>query len=145
MRTRTTSEKFRMPKPSKLLLRGLLRRCPLCGGGKLFTRWFTMAADCPTCTYHFEREEGFFLGAFVMSTAITLASLMAFLVIGFATTLPNPPLVTLAIIGAAVGLLVPIIIYPFTKTLWSAVYLTMSRAMGDPWKRPVQPGIKPKP
>jgi uncharacterized YccA/Bax inhibitor family protein len=80
-----------------------------------------------------------------MSTAITLASLMAFLVIGFATTLPNPPLVTLAIIGAAVGLLVPIIIYPFTKTLWSAVYLTMSRAMGDPWKRPVQPGIKPKP
>jgi uncharacterized protein (DUF983 family) len=134
-----------MPKPSKLLLRGLLRHCPLCGGGKLFTRWFTMADDCPTCTYHFEREEGFFLGAFVMSTAITLASLMAFLVIGFATTLPDPPLVTLAIIGAFVGLLVPVIIYPFTKTLWSAVYLTMSRAMGDPWKRPVQPGIKPKP
>jgi uncharacterized protein (DUF983 family) len=145
MRTRTTSEKFRMPKPSKLLLRGLLRHCPLCGGGKLFTRWFTMVDDCPTCTYHFEREEGFFLGAFVMSTAITLASLMAFLVIGFATTLPNPPLVTLAFIGAFVGLLVPVIIYPFTKTLWSAVYLTMSRAMGDPWKRPVQPGIKPKP
>ncbi len=134
-----------MPRPSKLFFRGLTRRCPLCGGGKLFTRWFTMVPDCPTCTYHFEREEGFFLGAFVMSTAITLASLMAFLVIGFATTLPNPPLVTLAIIGAAVGFLVPIIIYPFTKTLWSAVYLTMSRAMGDPWKRPVQPGIKPKP
>ena len=133
-----------MPKPSKLLFRGLTRRCPLCGGGKLFTRWFTMVPDCPTCTYHFEREEGFFLGAFVMSTAITLASLMAFLVIGFATTLPNPPMVTLAIIGAAVGFAVPVIIYPFTKTLWTAVYVTMSRTMGDPWKRPVQPGFKPK-
>jgi uncharacterized protein (DUF983 family) len=134
-----------MPKPSKLLFRALLRRCPLCGGGRLFKRWFTMVPDCPTCTYHFEREEGFFLGAFVMSTVVTLAALMAFLAIGFAITLPHPPLVTLAIIGAVVGFLVPVFIYPFTKTLWTAVYLIMSRAMGDPWKRPVQPGFKAKP
>jgi predicted acyltransferase len=133
-----------MPKPSKLLIRAVIRRCPLCGGGNLFKRWFTMVPDCPTCTYHFEREEGFFLGAFVMSTVVTLASLMAFLAIGFAITLPDPPLVTLAIIGAVIGFAVPVIVYPFTKTLWTAVYLMMSRTMGDPWKRPVQPGFGPK-
>ena len=94
-----------------------------------------MVPQCPTCTYYFEREEGFFLGAFVMSTAITLAALMAFLVIGFATTLPDPPLVKLAIIGAVVGFGVPVLVYPFTKTLWTAVYMIMSRTMGDPWKR----------
>jgi uncharacterized protein (DUF983 family) len=133
-----------MPKPSKLLFRALIRHCPLCGGGKLFKRWFTMVPECPTCTYYFEREEGFFLGAFVMSTVITLASLMAFLAIGFAITLPHPPLVTLAIIGALIGFVVPLIIYPITKTLWTAVYLMMSRTMGDPWRRPVQPGFRAK-
>jgi uncharacterized protein (DUF983 family) len=122
------------PSNGKLLWRGATRKCAVCGGGRLFHRWYTMKPDCPTCTYHFEREEGFFLGAFVMNTVLTLGSLMIFLFVAFAVTLPNPPLVTLAILAGAFGFLLPIVAYPFTKTLWTAVDLIMHRTMGDPWK-----------
>ena len=80
----------------------------------------------------------------MISTTITLASLVAFLAIGFALTLPDPPLVRLAVIGALVGLLVPVIIYPFSKTVWTAVDLIMRRSMGDPWKRSQQTGFRSK-
>lgn len=101
-----------------------------------------MVDDCPTCAYHFEREEGFFLGAFVMNSAITLASLMLFLFISFALTLPHPPLLKLAIGAGTFGFLLPILTYPFSKTLWCSVDLIMRRAMGDPWSGGQQTGIQ---
>jgi uncharacterized protein (DUF983 family) len=130
------------PSTAVLLWRGARRKCPVCGGGKLFHRWFNMAIECPTCAYHFEREEGFFLGAFVMNTIITLAALMLFLFVSFALTLPDPPLVKLAIIGGTVGVLLPVVAYPFTKTLWCAVDLIMRRTLGNPWAGSRQQGSK---
>lgn len=32
----------------RMVLRGLVRRCPRCGGGGVFRRWFTMREHCPT-------------------------------------------------------------------------------------------------
>ncbi len=132
------------PSNAVLLWRGLRRKCPVCGGGKLFDHWFNMIDCCPTCTYRYEREEGFFLGAFVMNTIVTLASLMLFLFVSFAITLPRPPLVTLAVLGGALGLLIPIVAYPFTKTIWCAVDLIMRRSMGNPWASGQQQGIERK-
>ena len=37
---------------------GTTRRCPRCGSGHLFRRYFTMVDDCPRCGLHFEREQG---------------------------------------------------------------------------------------
>lgn len=124
-----------------LLARGITRRCPRCGGRKLFRRWFTMVDTCPSCGLRFEREEGFFLGAFVMNTAITLGSLMLYLVIAFALTLPDAPLVRLAVVGVLLGLIIPIAVYPFTKTIWCAVDLTMRRTMGESWQSERQTGF----
>ena len=56
-----------------MLGRALLKRCPLCGAGKLFTGWFRMKERCPGCGYLFEREEGFFLGAYVINLGIAQA------------------------------------------------------------------------
>ncbi len=65
-----------------MLGRGVCKRCPLCGTGKLFTRWFRMKERCPGCGYLFEREEGFFLGAYVINygigSAIVAVALVAF-------------------------------------------------------------------
>lgn len=63
------------PSPARMLTRGLLRRCPVCGSGGLFTGWFKMRDRCPRCRYTFAREEGFFLGAILMNFAVAEALL----------------------------------------------------------------------
>ena len=49
-----------------MLWRGITKRGPVCGGGRLFTGWFRMKERRPMCGYRFEREEGFFLFLFYL-------------------------------------------------------------------------------
>lgn len=78
----------------------------------------------------FEREEGFFLGAFVVNFGVMLFSLAAFIAVGVAVTLPDPSAIGLAAGGMAVGTLVPVAFYPFSRTFWSAL---------DLWMKPLEP------
>ncbi len=126
-----------------MLLRGATRRCPRCGAGHLFRRWLKMVDTCPRCSYRFEREEGFFLGALVMNVIITQAAIVAVIAIGFALTLPDAPVTALAIGGGVLAGITPVISYPFTKTLWTAVDLIMRKTMGESYATPdgSQPGV----
>ena len=113
---------------ARLLGRALLRRCPRCGAGGLFTRWFTMAERCPRCGMRFEREEGFFLGAYVVNFAVTegllLVLLMAYVLVQANASDGVPVLpVVLATVSAAV--LMPLVFYPVSRTIWVAVELVM--------------------
>jgi uncharacterized protein (DUF983 family) len=119
------ADPFPLPGPTRMFLRGLVKHCPRCGSGKLFTGWLTMKPRCPRCGMCFEREEGFFLGAFVMNFAVMLLAVAGFIAIGVAVTLPDPDPVKLALIGAVVGVLVPILFYPMSRTSWSAIDLMM--------------------
>ena len=115
-----------MPKPElgRLLWRGVRKKCPVCGGGKLFASWFQMKPACPTCGFVFERESGYFLGAFVVNVAVTEFAVLVTLVLSVVLTLPDPPLILLALTMAA-GIVVPLLTYPFSKTVWSAIDLAM--------------------
>ena len=119
------TDAYPLPGPFRMLVRGLFRRCPRCGGGKVFKNWLTMQPRCPTCGMCFEREEGFFLGAFVVNFGVMLISLAAFIAVGVAVTLPDPDPVKLAAGGIVVGILVPILFYPMSRTFWSAIDLIM--------------------
>jgi uncharacterized protein (DUF983 family) len=119
------------PPPTLMVLRGFRRRCPRCGSKGLFTGWLKMVDDCPGCSYHFEREEGFFLGALVMNVILTELFMIGLLIVGFVTTLPDPPVARLAIGGTILTLVAPTFFYPFTKTIWTAVDMIMTKSMGD--------------
>ncbi len=108
-----------------MLLRGLVRHCPRCGSGRLFSSWFSMVPRCPRCGLCFVREEGFFLGAFVVNFGVMLISLAVFIAVGVAVTLPDPSAIALASGGMVVGTLVPVVFYPFSRTFWSAIDLGM--------------------
>ncbi len=84
-----------------------------------------MVEDCPRCGYHFEREEGFFLGAYVMNLGATQVAVVIYIGLSVVLTLPSPPLLALALGGAAVALAVPLLAYPFAKTLWTAIDMVM--------------------
>lgn len=119
------------PSPYRMLMRGLVRSCPRCGSRGLFSKWLKMVDDCPGCGYHFEREEGFFLGALVMNVILTEIFMIGLLVLGFVATMPDPPILQLAIGGTILTLAAPAFFYPFTKTIWTAVDMIMTKSMGD--------------
>lgn len=134
------------PKPVVMLARGVRRKCPQCGAGHLFHRWITMVDNCPRCGYHFDREEGFFLGAIVVSVMITELVIVAIIAVGFGLTLPHAPVGALAIGGGIAALFTPLIVYPFTKTIWTAIDLIMRRSMGESYATTdgTQPGTRPR-
>ena len=86
-----------------------------------------MASVCPRCGRRLEgrSEDAFFLGAFMLNFVVTETALGTFVVIGFATTLPDPPVGWLVAGGVAVTVAVPLAFYPFSKTLWAAIDLFM--------------------
>ena len=108
-----------------MFARGLVRRCPNCGSGGLFRGWFTMLERCPRCVYRFERQEGFAVGGMAINIMVTEGLFLVFLVVALVATMPDPPLVPLMAVGLAINLVVPIVFYPFSKTIWAAVDLAM--------------------
>ncbi len=111
-----------------MILRGLARRCPLCGTGGLFTGWFKMRERCPGCGYRFEREEGFFLGAYVVNLGIAegLVLLRGIVpCIAFLAANPDASLLPIALSGLGAAVLAPLVFYPFSRTLWSAMDLIL--------------------
>jgi uncharacterized protein (DUF983 family) len=108
------------------MARGLTRRCPRCGAGHLFSRWFKLVPRCPRCDYLFVREEGFFLGAFVINFAVTEISLGIVLALLIALEAGGgAPLAPIIVVAVAVTVGVPLIFYPFSKTVWTAIDLVM--------------------
>ncbi len=123
-----------------MLGRGLLKRCPICGTGKLFTRWFRMKERCPGCGYRFEREEGFFLGAYVINLAFAQGMVILLAVVPLILRLADDPSASILpfIVGGLVGAVVaPMVFYPWSKTVWTAFDLMLRPvAVTEPTDRP---------
>ena len=113
------------PRPIQALLRGLTKRCPWCGQGKLFSRWLTMPETCPRCGLRFEREEGAFLGSLSLNYGVTGLAFIVLFVTFLVLTLPDPPLLALTVGAGVLVTALPLLLYPFTKTTWAALDLIL--------------------
>ena len=123
------------PSRPTILLRGLTRRCPRCGSGKIFRRWTVIVDECPKCALHFERESGYWAGALAINFVCVGGLMMLVMGLAFAFTLPNVNVaLTLGLI-LPVALLGPIVWYPFSKTLWMAIDRAYLQRM-DRYERP---------
>lgn len=114
------------PAPTRRMIwRALRRRCPRCGHRPLFRRWVRIVPRCPGCGYPFEREEGSFLGGYVVNLGVTLASLLvvfAWVVLGQSAH-PGSSVTAQLVVGVAVGGGVPLVFYPYSRLLWAAIEL----------------------
>ncbi len=99
----------------------LTRRCPRCGSGQLFHRWFHIVERCPRCGLRFEREEGYWAGALAINIGAAIVVFFLVFAIGVALTVPEIPVVELIAVLVPLMIVVPIVYYPFSKTLWMAV------------------------
>lgn len=132
-----SSAAWPVPPPSRMLVRGLVRHCPRCGSGRLFRGYFHMVDRCPKCGYLFDREEGFWLGAFVVNFAVA-EGVLALLIGGFilreAATQDTggTSVVPWIAVGLVLAVLNPILFYPFSKTIWTAIDLIMHAGKPGP-------------
>lgn len=112
-------------KRSPFIVRGLLKRCAICGGSGLFDGWFRMKRNCPTCGTKFEREAGFFGGALFVNFALTEIVMFAWLAGVLVATIPEPDIAWLIGGAVAICVVVPVLLYPWSKTLWFAIHVAM--------------------
>lgn len=110
-----------MPVIFRRLGRAVLRRCPRCGKRGIFTSWTSLSHICPQCGLHYEREEGYWLGAILINTAVTIGLFGLGMTVWGVTTWPDPPWGLMTGTGIAFNLLFPVLFYPFSKTLWVAI------------------------
>ena len=113
--------------------RGALLRCPRCGGRGIISGWFSMQRRCPTCHLILDRGESsdYWLGAYTINFIVAEFVAVLLIVALILFTLPDIrwTVVQYAAIVAAVAM--PIVFFPFSRTLWLAL---------DLWARPAERG-----
>lgn len=112
-----------------------MRRCPVCGGKKIFCSYYKLEERCPTCSYRFERESGYWVSAIIVNTAVTFALFGLFFVGTLIAMYPDVSWGPVLIIGGIVNLMFPVFFFPFSKTLLMAF---------DLWVHPLAPAERPE-
>src|SRR5262245_51185 len=99
----------------------LLLRCPRCGCASALSGWFSVRRFCPACRFRFDRGlDGYFLGAgclnLVVAELVFAVSLLATVVWAW----PDPPWNGMVIVGIPLMIIVPILFFPHSRTIWIA-------------------------
>ena len=116
------------PSFRRMLSRAIVLHCPWCGSRRTFIRrWLGKHDRCRACGIRWRREEGFELGAVTVNTVLTFIVLTAGMTVGFVLTSPDIPIAPMILSLLGVAVLMPIVIYPFTFTIWLAIDLAVHR------------------
>lgn len=110
---------------TRMLMRGLFRRCPLCGSNDCFDGFFKSRDRCPQCNLSLDRVEGNWIGAVGINTIVTFGVVGIVVIAAVAATWPqlNPMPVFLA--GLAIGAILPVVFFPSSRMIWCAIDLAM--------------------
>ena len=103
----------------------------MCGGKNIFASWSRLKRTCPTCSYRFERESGYWVSAIIVNTAVTFSLFGLFFVGTLVLTYPDVSWGPVLLIAAVTNVLFPIAFFPFSKTLLMAF---------DLWVHPLKKG-----
>ena len=126
-----TPPDHRTPGGFTVMLRGVTRRCPRCGSGRLFSSRFKIRDRCPRCGLMLEREEGGFLGAMALNYLFTAFVWLIVLVGWLVLDLPDLHVPALTITSIAIAAFVPLVFWPFSKTIWASVDFLIYRTSPD--------------
>lgn len=113
--------------------RAAILHCPRCGGRGILATWFRLAGHCPRCGLALERGEksDFWIGAYVFNLAFGELLAIGIPIVWIIMTWPNPSWGRVQILAAVLCVLLPILFFPFSRTLWLAWDLSF---------RPTEPG-----
>ena len=112
-----------------LVGRALQRRCPFCGGGGIWKSWLTIEDACPHCGTRYSREHGYFLGSMLVNLVAAELITVATIVALFVYTDLSWVWMEVIVLPMALGL--PLLFWPFARTLWVAMDLIISPDHAD--------------
>jgi uncharacterized protein (DUF983 family) len=107
----------------KLVKRGLLLQCPYCGEGHIIKYPFWIKDCCPRCGYRFAPESGYFVGGYALN--LVVVEIIALAVIIIILLRSNLSLYQQEALGIGAAILLPIVFFPWSRTLWMALDLTV--------------------
>lgn len=111
------------PRFGEALRRALRKRCPRCSGPGIFATFFGLRERCPTCGFRFEREQGYWTGAMIVNIAICELWFVVLFGLIVLPTFPEVPWRLLLGVGLLTNGLLPVVFYPWSKTIWMALEL----------------------
>jgi uncharacterized protein (DUF983 family) len=95
-------------------------KCPRCGSGGVLRSWFSLHARCPSCSLALGRGEDtdYWLGAYAINLVLaeTLAAIIALTILWVTW----PDYMAAQVIGISLAVLLPVVLFPFSRTLWLA-------------------------
>ncbi len=103
--------------------RALRRCCPRCGD-KAFLSFYNLKDNCDRCGLHFEREEGYWVGALIINTTVTFGSFLVLFVGGMIAFWPDVPWGPIGVVTIGLMAVLPVVFYPLSKTIWMALELS---------------------
>ena len=110
---------------ARMLRRGLVAACPLCGGRGIFHRVVSMEERCPTCGLVFKRDDGHWLGSWFLNICVSQILVAVVLFVAFAVTYPDLRVVPMAVGALVAAVAVPVLFFPSSRMLWTAIDLAM--------------------
>jgi uncharacterized protein (DUF983 family) len=119
------AETGQRPRFPIMAARALALRCPRCGGGGILRGWFALKHHCPTCDLVFTRGEAgdYWLGGYTINFLVAEFAAVILTVIAVLLTLPDVPWGRVGLVALAAATLLPILCFPFSRTLWLALDL----------------------
>ena len=130
----TTESALEMPSFKRILLyagRAIRFRCPHCGVGKVMRGWATVNERCSLCNLKFARSgPEYFTGAMFCNFLIAEFLFASCFATAVVVTWPDVPWDAMTYIAVAGAVIVPTLLYPFSKVIWLTV---------DTLVRPVMP------
>ena len=114
--SRRTALPITRPPIPALLMWCLTLRCPACGRSSIFDRLFHVKDRCDVCRTIFKREEGFFVGAILISVVAT----EFVIVLAYLISLPiiNTHYQLVITILFVMALLFPLVFYHHSWSIW---------------------------
>ena len=109
----------------RMVIRALGRRCPCCGDQRAwFAGWFRQGERCVGCGLSRTRNtSGHELGSMTIALILNIGLVVVAIAIAIIVTAPDIPVLTLSVVLAATAIIVPIVTWPISHTLWSAIDL----------------------
>ena len=116
-----------------ILSRSLRLRCPRCGQSRMFKRAFTLFEQCATCSFSFEPEQGYYVGAIYLNYAATvLIATPGFLLLDYWT---DWSLMQQMLVWAAFAISFPILCFRHSKSLWLSLDYFFTQSSKDEEQR----------
>ena len=113
-----------------MLARGAFLHCPRCGQRGVVKRWFKTPPPCSRCGLDFNPDGDAAVGWIIVNLGLTEVLFVGGAGLALTVTWPNVPWTGLTVGAVLANLAIPLLLHPFSRTIWAGIWLLLHRMDG---------------